>query len=323
MGFEHAIDAGELLWTVGSICNIRRTRFDALLLQIQFPPPNTTLTLVEAIRAAGFRADALVVACEALATLPAPCVVLLNREQGSTAESCRDAASAPSPADSIDVARCGVALVIRVEQGRVLYFRAGTNVPAIATVDEFSRMFAGVAIVVTLLEHPCRDDDLRMAKARFGFGWFVPELLRHKRVWRDVILASLFIQLIALVVPLCSQVIVDRVIVHQTSSTLTVIAVALAIFLVFSASLSWIRQYLVSHTGNRVDAVLGREIFTHLFRLPLRYFEHLPTGVVAARLHGVETIRDFLSGAAVTLLLDCPFLLLFLGLMLPTVRGSP
>src|SRR5439155_17550559 len=153
------------------------------------------------------------------------------------------------------------------------------------------------------------------APTSFGLRWFIPELLKHKRIWRDVLLASLFIQLIAMAIPLCSQIIIDKVIVHQTSSTLVVIAVALSIFLVFSAGLSWIRQYLVSHTGNRVDAVLGMAVFTHLFQLPIRYFEHRATGVVAARLHGVETIREFLSGAAVTLLLDCPFLVIFLALM--------
>jgi subfamily B ATP-binding cassette protein HlyB/CyaB len=80
--------------------------------------------------------------------------------------------------------------------------------------------------------------------------------------------------------------------------------------------LTWVRQYLVLHTGNRVDAVLGGAVFDHLFRLPLRYFEHRPTGVIAARLHGVETIREFIASAAVTLMLDLPFLLIFIGIML-------
>ncbi len=83
----------------------------------------------------------------------------------------------------------------------------------------------------------------------------------------------------------------------------------------FSALLSWVRQYLVLHTGNRVDAVLGSAVFAHLFKLPSRYFEHRPTGVIAARLHGVETIREFVSSAAVTLVLDLPFLLIFVGIM--------
>jgi subfamily B ATP-binding cassette protein HlyB/CyaB len=79
--------------------------------------------------------------------------------------------------------------------------------------------------------------------------------------------------------------------------------------------MSWIRQYLVLHTGNRIDAVLGSQVFEHLFKLPPRYFEPRPTGVLVARVQGVETIREFLSSAAVTLILDVPFLLIFLAIM--------
>src|SRR5699024_4283047 len=86
-------------------------------------------------------------------------------------------------------------------------------------------------------------------------------------------------------------------------------------FTVFSAVMTWLRRYLVLHTGNRIDAALGARVFSHLFRLPLRYFEHRPTGTLVARLHGVETIRQFITGAAVTLLLDLPFLGVFLAVM--------
>jgi subfamily B ATP-binding cassette protein HlyB/CyaB len=94
-----------------------------------------------------------------------------------------------------------------------------------------------------------------------------------------------------------------------------VIAIALMVSMVFGSALSWVRQYLVLHTGNRIDAVLGTQVFAHLLRLPPRYFERRPTGVVAARLQGVETIREFISGAAVTLILDLPFLFVFLAIM--------
>jgi len=110
-------------------------------------------------------------------------------------------------------------------------------------------------------------------------------------------------------------VVIDKVVVHRTESTLLVIAIGLGVFMLFSALLSWVRQYLVLHTGNRVDAVLGSAVFNHLFKLPPRYFEHRPTGVIAARLHGVETIREFVASAAVTLMLDLPFLLIFVGIM--------
>ncbi len=329
---DHALAPTDVLWAVGSVCNLQRTPFDPSLVQSQFPPPHTTLTLVEAVRASGFHADALAVDVPALATLPQPCLVLLLPARAASSGS-KETGVAPhdlpgmsAPMDESKGATDSganvspriphaLALVVKIESDRVLYFRAGTNTPAIATTEEFAGLFAGVALAIIAAERPVRDDDPVVRPAPFSFRWFVPELLKHKRIWRDVLAASLFIQMIALATPLCSQIIIDKVIVHQTSSTLVVIAVALTIFLLFSAGLSWIRQYLVSHTGNRVDAVLGMAVFTHLFRLPVRYFEHRATGVVAARLHGVETIREFLSGAAVTLLLDCPFLVIFLALM--------
>jgi subfamily B ATP-binding cassette protein HlyB/CyaB len=150
---------------------------------------------------------------------------------------------------------------------------------------------------------------------KFGLRWFVPELLKHKKIWRDVLLASLAIQLVGLVTPLFTQVIIDKVVVHQTRNTLLVLAVGLVMFMLFTSAMTWLRQYLVLHTGNRIDAVLGSQVFRHVLRLPLPYFEQRPTGTLVARLHGVETIREFISGAAVTLVLDLPFLLIFLAVM--------
>jgi subfamily B ATP-binding cassette protein HlyB/CyaB len=140
-------------------------------------------------------------------------------------------------------------------------------------------------------------------------------LLKHKQIWRDVLIASFAIQLVGLGTPLFTQVIIDKVIAHQSESTLTVIGVALVMFMFFTSVMTWLRQYLVLHTGNRIDAVLGSQVLRHLLRLPLPYFEHRPTGTLVARLHGVETIREFVSGAAVTLILDLPFLLIFLAVM--------
>jgi subfamily B ATP-binding cassette protein HlyB/CyaB len=109
--------------------------------------------------------------------------------------------------------------------------------------------------------------------------------------------------------------VIDKVVVHQTMSTLAVIGIGLFVFMIFTSAMTWVRQYLVLHTGNRVDAVLGSRVFDHLLDLSPRYFEHRPTGILTARLHGVETIREFVSGAAVTLLLDLPFLFIFLAVM--------
>ena len=108
---------------------------------------------------------------------------------------------------------------------------------------------------------------------------------------------------------------IDKVIIHHSRSTLWVIAFALGAFLLFSSTMTWVRQYLLLHTGNRIDSALGARVFGHLLRLPMSYFDARPTGSTLMRLQGVETIREFLSGAAVGLMLDLPFLLIFLAIM--------
>ena len=151
--------------------------------------------------------------------------------------------------------------------------------------------------------------------SRFGFRWFAPALARYRETWRDVVLASLGIQVIGLTTPLFAQVVVDKVVVHHTYGTLLAIGLGLAMFLVFNALMTFLRSYLVLHAGNRVDAVLASEVMSHLLRLPLPYFERRPTGTTVARLQAAETIREFLTGAAMTLVLDAPFLVIVIAVM--------
>jgi subfamily B ATP-binding cassette protein HlyB/CyaB len=208
------------------------------------------------------------------------------------------------------------ALLVRVDDQCTILFRAGTNQPTTLAPEDFASEFTGTVLQFAPLADPVKDPDGTRTESRsFGFRWFIPELLKHKRVWRDVLIASLFIQLLALGTPVFTQVVIDKVVVHRTQSTLAVIGVGMALFTIFSSLLSWVRQYLVLHTGNRVDGVLGAAVFEHLLKLPPGYFEKRPTGVITARLRGVENIREFIASAAVTLVLDLPFLLIFVAIM--------
>src|SRR6185295_8172770 len=216
-----------------------------------------------------------------------------------------------------EVPNARLAFVMHIEQGRVAFFEHGQPAHTILPVSEFEARYAGMVLQATPKDKPHADPDAQgSARKQFGFAWFVPELLKHRKVFRDVLIASLAIQLMALATPLFTQVVIDKVVVHHTLNTLTVIGIGLAVFMVFTAAMSWVRQYLILHTGNRIDAVLGLQVFEHLFRLPPRYFEQRPTGVLVARMHGVETIREFLASAAVTLMLDLPFMFIFLGVMI-------
>lgn len=207
-------------------------------------------------------------------------------------------------------------VLLQLQDGTATVLPLGGKEPISLSISDLAARATGIVIDVQPSASEVADPDNANAAARsFGFGWFVPELLKHKSIWREVLAASLVLQLLALGFPLFTQAIIDKVVVHRTESTLIALTVGMAVFVVFTASLSWVRQYLVLHTGNRVDAVLGSHVFEHLFKLPPLYFQHRPTGVIAARLQGIETIREFVSSAAVTLLLDVPFLLVFVAVM--------
>ncbi|MEO8346878.1 MAG: peptidase domain-containing ABC transporter [Betaproteobacteria bacterium] len=300
---------------MGSLCNLQRLMFDAALVRREFPPPHSAVTLVDALRLLGLGVHIVQRDGHGVALARLPCLVFLKHSKVPSSQSDHAMEASGLPLKASPPVPFAIALLVKSEGGRLLLFPAGTNEPEVVLASEFESLYAGYALEATYARQGSADEDDTGKHPAFGFRWFYDELSRHRLVWRDVLLASLFIQLIALATPLCSQVIIDKVIVHQTTSTLLVIASALAIFVLFGGALGWIRQYLVTHTGNRVDAVLGAAVFKHMMRLPLRYFEHRPTGVLAARLNGVETIREFLSGAAITLVLDLPFLLLFLTLM--------
>jgi ATP-binding cassette, subfamily B, bacterial HlyB/CyaB len=348
--FTFAVE--DMIWAMGSFCALNRKPFDAELMVKQLPPPYTSDSVIHAARALGFRIKRRDGDSVALAKLNPPCLVVLGEDystkvvrpelvegqeeprhvlrqahherpseesqhQPIDAESVASADAAISPAEPTPAPRkFHPAIIVQMTAENVILFEVGTNTPKTMMKAEFAARYAGASFQLALETKGIKDPDGALNKqAAFGFNWFIPELLKHKRIWRDVLIASLIIQLLGLVTPLFTQVIIDKVVVHRTQSTLIVIAIALAVFMVFSALLSWVRQYLILHTGNRVDAVLGHAVFEHLFKLPPRYFEQRPTGVIAARLHGVETIREFIASAAVTLVLDFPFLIIFLAMM--------
>lgn len=293
------ISTHDLIWALGSFCALHRKPFDPALLTQQYPPPHGTDTLIRAFRALGFKIEHRASRLESLGKLAMPCLALLV-----------------AATDGGDSTPCRLAMLVQTHADCVVLFHAGTNAPTTYPIDEFRTIYLGSVLqIATKVEAPADADAVASAGGKFGFRWFMPELLKHRGVWGQVLVASLVIQLLALATPLFTQLVIDKVVVHRTESTLIVIGIGLAVFMLFSAVLSWIRQYLVLHTGNRVDAVLGASVFEHVLKLPPRYFEQRQTGVVVARLRGVENIREFIASAAVTVILDLPFLLIFVAIM--------
>ncbi|MDJ0741343.1 MAG: ABC transporter transmembrane domain-containing protein, partial [Gammaproteobacteria bacterium] len=169
----------------------------------------------------------------------------------------------------------------------------------------FEEAWSGRLILVT------RRASLKNLGGRFGFGWFVPAIVRHRRLFGEVLVASFFLQLFALITPLFFQVIIDKVLVHRGLTTLDVLAIGLLAISLFEVVLGGLRTYVLSHTTNRVDVLLGAKLFGHLLRLPLAYFEARRVGDSVARVRELESIRQFLTGSALTLVIDLLFTLVF------------
>ncbi|HXV21609.1 MAG TPA: peptidase domain-containing ABC transporter [Desulfuromonadales bacterium] len=314
----------ELLWLLGSLSQVYRLPFDAALVAQQFPPPYSLVTFHEAARSLGFKTGTCNLAGLDWQKLPLPAIAFLRsvpEEQATSPEGqADDTAGGISDSPETESASSLPILILKAGSQKVFFFRFGSRSLETLAVEEAAAQVAPDLILIAreTTARPGKSEEIpgfNAEKKEFGFRWFIPEIIKHRRIWRDVLLASLAIQLVGLATPLFTQVIIDKVIVHQTQSTLMVLGVALVMFMAFTSVMTWLRQYLVLHTGNRIDAVLGSQVFRHLLRLPLPYFEHRPTGTLVARLHGVETIREFVSGAAIALLLDFPFLLIFLAVM--------
>ena len=335
MSLQNEIEREDILWLLGSLCGLFRIPFDAALIAQDYPPPTTLLTLHEAARALGIKTGRCPLGKLDWHQAPLPVIAFLRADAPlDPSPRCRPGVSAPAlpapgacrddgseggtPNADVSPPPLTALLIVKASAEQLLYFRPGSQTPETLPIADAARVLAPELILVAKETTAGESDDIAgftPETKTFGFRWFFTELLKHKTIWRDVLLASLAIQLVGLTTPLITQVIIDKVVTHQSTSTLTVLGVALVMFMLFTSGMSWLRQYLVLHTGNRIDAVLGSQVLRHLLRLPLPYFEFRSTGVLVARMHGVETIREFVSGAAVTLVLDFPFLLIFLTVM--------
>jgi ATP-binding cassette, subfamily B, bacterial HlyB/CyaB len=151
---------------------------------------------------------------------------------------------------------------------------------------------------------------------RFGLSWFLPYLVKYRRVLIEVLIASFFVQLFALANPLMIQTILDKAIGQNATETLVYLIIFLVGVSFFEALLTALRTYLFVDTTNRIDMTLGSQIIDHLLRLPLRYFEKRPVGEISTRINELENIRQFMTGTALTVVLDAVFSVIYIVVML-------
>lgn len=153
------------------------------------------------------------------------------------------------------------------------------------------------------------------AAARFDVRWFIPQMVRYRRLIGEVLLITLAINLLGLAAPLFFQNIIDKVLVHNTLATLTVLAIGFAAVSVWEVLFGWLRTRLYSETSQKIDVELGSKLFRHMLGLPLAYFESRRVGDTVTRVRQLETIREFLTNASLSVLVDPAFTAVFLVAM--------
>lgn len=239
--------------------------------------------MVRCLRARGLRAKAIASRLERIAETPLPAIAPM--QDGSCV------------------------LLARATIDRVLIVDPTTRQPRILPVTDFAVRWTGQLILAT------RRAGLSDLGRRFDVGWFLGAIHKYRRILCEVLAASLFLQIFALLSPLLFQVVIDKVLVHRGLSTLDVIIVGLTTIAVFEAGLGFLRTYVFAHTTNRIDVELGARLFRHLLALPLPYFQARRVGDSVARVRELENIRTFLTSSALTLVVDLVFTTVFLAVM--------
>ncbi|MCF5900762.1 type I secretion system permease/ATPase [Aeromonas veronii] len=200
-------------------------------------------------------------------------------------------------------------IIARYDSDKVLVHDLCQQKPRVFSLNEFESFYEDKLLLIA--SRASVDNIL----ARFDFTWFVPAVVKYRKLLLEVLGISLVLQLFALVTPLFFQVVMDKVLVNRAFSTLDVISVGLLLVVVFNVLLSTLRSHVFAHTTSRIDVELGARLFRHLLALPLAYFEARRVGDTVARVRELEHIRGFLTGQALTTVLDLLFSFVFLSVM--------
>lgn len=200
-------------------------------------------------------------------------------------------------------------IVAKINAEQVLIQNLRTRRPQLLSRAGFDERYEGRLLLVTSRASVLGE------LAKFDFRWFVPAVVKYRKILLEVFVVSLFIQLFALITPLFFQVVMDKVLVHHGLTTLEVIAVGLVAIAVFDVALNGLRTYVFAHTTSKIDVELGARLFRHILNLPLAYFESRRVGETIARVRELENIRNFLTGQALTSVLDLLFTGVFLAVM--------
>lgn len=288
------VDSG--LWCLRSMAGFHGIAADEASLRHQFGDTFDNQTLLLAAKSLGMTARLTRQDVSRLDKAPLPAVardkegkyfLLARFNPGKAPESATSAAAQP----------------------QVLIQRQGQP-PAVLPLAEFLASWTGELLFFT------SKASFSGHLAQFDFTWFIPAIVKYRRLLAEILLISFVLQLIGLATPLFFQVVMDKVLVNHALKTLNVIAIGLICATLFEAALNGLRTWIFAHTSSKIDVELGARLFRHLLNLPLAYFETRRVGDSVARIRELENIRSFLTGNAMTLVMDLAFSVVFLGVML-------
>jgi subfamily B ATP-binding cassette protein HlyB/CyaB len=276
--------------------------------QLGLPPSArpTTDDVLRAARLLGLKAKRVRTTADRLALTPLPALALMRADTVDGSGSPRLAVLAQCDGKRVLLSEPGATQ----NDGDSNAAATGTVGPTIEPIEVFAVQWTGELILIA--------SQARVAgeHARFDFSWFVPALVKYRRLLGEVLLISFVLQIFGMVSPLFFQVVMDKVLVHKGMTTLDVLVIGLVVVVVFESVLTALRAYVFSHTTSRIDVELGARLFRHLVQLPLAYFQARRVGDSVARVRELENIRSFLTGNALTVLLDVFFSMAFIALML-------
>ena len=242
-----------------------------------------TLTMLRASKDIGLKSRELTIEKERLNSMPFPAVLQLTNGN--------------------------YIVVLRAEQERLLIVDPYQDTPVLIQIKNLFNAWEGKIVLFTK-RHQAKQEE-----HKFNLFWFVPVVLKYKKFLGQVLFLSLILQVFGLISPMFTQVIIDKVLVHKSLSTLDVLVIGMIIISLFQTIITGFRSYLFTHTTNKVDVVLSTKLYKHITALPIKYFDKWQVGEVVTRVRELETVRQFITGSGLTIVLDTIFTVVYIFAM--------
>ena len=197
-------------------------------------------------------------------------------------------------------------LVLRAEQGKMLVYDPYKQAPFWVPLANIQNAWSGQIILIT------KRLSLKELSKKFNLAWFIPIVLQYKNSLLKVLGISLVLQIFGLISPLFTQIIIDKVLVHRSLGTLDILVIGMVCMSLFQAWFTGLRSYIFTHTTNKMDVTLSTKLFRHITALPIKYFETWQVGDVVSRVREMDNIRQFMTGSALTVVLDTVFAIVYI-----------